>query len=125
MDDSVKQMQERIKQKRKEVKKLSDEELMKLHEALFTEVEEDPDPEFVTVIKKEIDKRYISASWIWKRKSKPKEYQKWVDHEKKTEVMAARKVISKYSKYKDQESQDIVRKMEDRIKEISSQNYVA
>ena len=118
MDDSVKQMQERIKQKRKEVKNLSDEELMKLHEALFTEVEEDPDPEFVTVIKKEIDKRYISASWIWKRKSKPKEYQKWVDHEKKTEVMAARKVISKYSKYKDQESQDIVRKMEDRIKEI-------
>ena len=118
MDSYEKQLRARIKKNQKELRNLSDDELMHIHESLYSNLLNEPDAAYIVAVSKEVDRRYLAASWIWRRKSKPEEYQKWVDNKNKTEVMATKHIINDLSKYSDQKSQEVVKRMTEHLKQL-------
>ena len=118
MESYTKQLQARIKQIQKELKGLSDDELMHVHEALYSGLQKEPDAAYMAAALKEVDRRYLAAGWIWRRKSRPEEYQKWVDHKNKTEAMATKQIINNLSKYGDHKSQEVVKRMTEHLKQF-------
>jgi hypothetical protein len=78
-----------VKAKQKEIKTMTDDDLMKLHDRIATsELQAErkratitaPDPVFSTAIDFEVRRRYVASGWFWRRWLKPYEYRKWLQH---------------------------------------------
>ena len=91
---------------------------MHIHEALCSGLQKETDAAYMAAVSKEVDRRYLAAGWIWRRKLKPEEYRKWVNHKNRTEVMVTKQIISDFSKYNDQKSQEIVKRMTEHLKQL-------
>lgn len=118
LDSYTEQLKERIKQHQKSLKRLSDDELMHIHEGMHSDLQREPDAAYLVAVSREVDRRYLAAGWIWQRKLKPEEYTKWVNHKNKTEAMAAKEIINDFSKYNDPKSQEVVKRMTEYLKQL-------
>lgn len=87
-------LQRRIKELQEKLKKLPDDELMRLHEGIYDEPEEKQDAALMAAIYNEVQRRYIAAGWLWRRLFRRQEYEKWVNHNKMTEAKATQKIIN-------------------------------
>lgn len=101
----IKQLQRRIKAKQEELRKLTDDELMRLHDATFDSMEsslhegssERPEAATYGAIINEVDRRAMAACWFWRRWRRPDECKKWLEHKRKTEERAQQWVHEKLS----------------------------
>jgi len=116
MDSYMKDLKKRIEQRQKELKNLSDEEIMCMHESIYEDLEKEPDGVLMVAITREVDRRFQATSWIWRRRSKPEECQKWIDHKRKTEAMATQYAIGLLSKSNAPQSQETVKRLKELLK---------
>jgi len=104
-ENTMKDLRLRIKGKQEELRKLTDDELMQLHDAILDSVvstlhkkrEKRPDTAMYGAIISEVDKRAKAACWFWKRWRKPNGCRKWLEHKKHAEENAQRLVHEKFS----------------------------
>ena len=105
-ENTMKDLRLRIKGKQEELRKLTDDELMQLHDTILDSVvstlhkkrEERPDTAMYGALISEVDKRAKAACWFWKRWRKPNECQKWLEHKRKSEEKAQHLIRNKFSK---------------------------
>ncbi len=93
------------------MRKLPDNELMRLHTGIYEEPEHKQDAALMAAIYNEVQRRYIAAGWLWRRLFKRQEYEKWVAHNKITEAKATQKIINILQKYDDPSSQEAIRRL--------------
>lgn len=105
-------MRRRIRENEKQLKKLSDDELMRLHESIDYGPEGQQDAALMAAALREVDRRRWAAGWFWRRWFRPGEYRKWVDHMNATETKAAQQMIDIFEKYDDPTSQESVRRLQ-------------
>jgi hypothetical protein len=94
--DWMKGQKLKIKSKQEELKKLKDDELMQLHNAIWDSFESSlqkgesqlPDSVTAAAVYNEVQRRGWAACWPWKRWLRPNECRKWLEHIKKTEEKA-------------------------------------
>ena len=104
-------LQRRIKEAKGQLRKLSDDELMRIHEGLYDEPEGKQDAAFMAAIYNEVRRRSIAAGWLWCRLFRRQEHEKWVAHNNKTEAKARQKIINVLQKYDDPSSQEAIRRL--------------
>jgi hypothetical protein len=82
----------KIKTKQEELKKLTDDELMELHNAIWDSFESgqgrQPDSVNMSAVYNEVQKRAWHACWFWRRWRRPNECKKWLEHISKAEEKA-------------------------------------
>ncbi len=105
------ELQRRIKEAGEHLRKLPDDELMRLHEGIYDQPEEKEDAAFMVAIYKETQRRYTAVGWIWRRLFRRQEYEKWVAHQKMIEAKATQRIINILQKYDDSTSQEVIRRL--------------
>ncbi len=103
-----KELQRQIKQYQKELKELSDDELMLAHERIYDVPEQKQDAAFGAAILNEVNRRSAAAS-------NTEEYKKWLNHGEKTERKAAQEIIDILSKSSDPKSQEVIRRLKQQL----------
>ncbi len=103
-----KELQRQIKQYQKELKELSDDELMLAHEHIYDVPEQKRDAAYMAAILNEVNIRSATAS-------NTGEHEKWLKHNEKTEHKATQEIIDIFSQYSDPKSQEVVRRLKQQL----------
>lgn len=114
----MKDLKKRIEQREKELKNLPDDEIMRMHESIYSDFQKEPDAALLAAIKREVDRRFQTTSWIWRRKSNPKKYQKWINHKEKMEAIATRFAINQLTKLNDPKYEETINKLKEYLKQL-------
>ncbi len=104
-------LQRRIKELQEQLRKLPDNELIRLHTGIYEESEDKQDAALMAAIYNEVQRRYIAAGWLWRRLFRRQKYEKWVAHNKITEAKATQKIINILQKYDDPSSREVIRRL--------------
>lgn len=104
-------LQRRIKELQEQLRKLPDNELMRLHTGIYEEPKDKQDAALMAAIYNEVQRRSIAASWLWRRLFRRQKYEKWVAHNKITEAKATQQAINILQKYDDPDSQEAIRRL--------------
>ena len=107
------EMQRRIKEKEEWLRSLPDDELMRVDLGIYQTPDKQRDAALMAAAIRQVQRREVSAGWFWRRWRKPAEYQKWLDHRTATEAAAKTNLIDVFRKYRDPQSQEVVRRMEE------------
>lgn len=101
-------LKKRIQRKQKELKKYSDDEIRRMHLEIY-DVEdtstEEIDAVLAVALRNEVQRRWQAVSWIWKRRSHSEDYEKWISHNRQSEIKATKYAIKKLSYSNDPKSQ--------------------
>lgn len=100
-------LRQRVVDAQKELRKLSDEQLMRMDESLFSDPDKIQDPALMAASYNEVRRRFVAAGWIWKRLFKREEYEKWVQYNKKMEIRATQQLIGIMEKRDDERSHEV------------------
>ncbi len=102
MDSYLKDLKKRIDQKQKELKNYSDGEIRQMHLDVYDLDKADSaeiDPVLHAALANEVQRRWQAVSWIWKRKSHTEDNERWIEHNRESEIKATKYMIKKLSKH--------------------------
>lgn len=123
MDSYMKDLKKRINQKQKELEKYSDDEIRKMHLDIYDldrAESEEIDAVLAAALANEVQRRWQAVSWIWKRKSHKDDNEKWIEHNRESEIKATKYAIKikELSKHGDSETKDTIKKLKNHLEEL-------
>ncbi len=123
MDSYLKDTKKRIGQKQKELKEYSDDEIRQIHLDIYDldkADSEEIDPVLAAALENEVQRRWQAVSWMWKRKSHAEDNEKWIAHNRESEIKATKYAIKKFSKHDDSESKETIKKLKTYLEKLTN-----
>ena len=92
---------------------------MQMHLNQYDLSRKEHDTVILTVIQREVQRRWQATSWGWKRKLNPDACNKWTEHNKQSEIKATLYSINLYFGNEDTQSKQTVKALKDYLKKLN------
>lgn len=102
----VADMRRRVREHRRGLKTISDDELIRVHLEHLAKEYDKTDPVYSLALNEEVGGRAASSSWFWRRWRNGARYEKWVAHLSNAERLGSDQMIKGFEERDDPESRE-------------------